>query len=514
MDIDVITGHIEDVEADAIVIGLLQDKASPLPQTVAKVDQALKGAVTTLVDSDEFKGKRNEVIVLYTYGLLPAQRIILVGLGKACKLSPDVIRQAAASAAKQARKLGITTLHTLTYGVTSGEPESGEPPEAEQPSAPITLAKAIEAIVEGTILGLYRFRELKTDNSDNHQTKIERLVLISDAPTPEANAAIRAGAVIAESTVWARDLVNRPANIACPAHIVEHAQAEAHATGLTCRVLNKEELAALGMDLFLSVNQGSDKPAQMVILEHNVDRKDLPTVVLVGKGITFDTGGISLKPSQHMEKMKGDMGGAAAVLGALRAVALLDLPLHVVGLTPLTENMPDARATKPGDVFTSLKGLTVEIINTDAEGRLILADALTYARTFNPDALFDIATLTGGRIIALGDHAAAVMGDEALIQQLRTSGDATGERVWPLPLFEAYGEQLKSEVADVKNVGGRAASSITAGFFLSKFVPDKVAWVHIDIAGLGLVDKDRPYVPKGATGFGVRLFVEMLRQWQ
>jgi leucyl aminopeptidase len=252
----------------------------------------------------------------------------------------------------------------------------------------------------------------------------------------------------------------------------------------------------------------------MIILEHNSDQADLPTVVLVGKGITFDTGGISLKSSQGMEAMKGDMGGAAAVLGVLQAAAALDLPLHVVGLAPVTENMPDARATKPGDVKKSLKGLTVEIINTDAEGRLILADALTYAGQFAPNAIFDIATLTGGRIVALGDHAAAVMGDEALIGKLRSAGDATGERVWPLPLFKEYGKQLESDVADLKNVGGRAASSITAGYFLSKFVPDNTPWVHIDIAGLALRDAVNAYVPKGGTGFGVRLLLEALRRWE
>ncbi len=273
-------------------------------------------------------------------------------------------------------------------------------------------------------------------------------------------------------------------------------------------------MEAMGMHLLLSVNQGGNEPAQMIILEHNAGRADLPTIVLVGKGITFDTGGISLKPSQGMEAMKGDMGGAAAVLGALRAVALLDLPLHVVGLAPVTENMPDSLATKPGDVFRSLKGLTVEIISTDAEGRLILADALTYAGEFNPDAIFDIATLTGSRIIALGAHAAAVLGDDALIEHLRQAGEMTGERVWPLPLFEAYGEQLKSDVADMKNIGGRPAGTITAAYFLSKFPPDGVPWVHIDIAGLGLVETATPYAPKGGTGFGVRLFVEALRTWK
>ncbi|MFN2109266.1 MAG: leucyl aminopeptidase family protein, partial [Anaerolineae bacterium] len=339
------------------------------------------------------------------------------------------------------------------------------------------------------------------------------LVELDTARVPELEAGARAGQIVSESTLLARDLVNRPANIATPTHIAEAAERMAGETGLRCEVLDKATLEALGMHTLLSVNQGGDEPARMVILEHNAGRDDLPVVVLVGKGITFDTGGISLKPGANMHRMKGDMGGAAAVIGALRAVALLDLPLQVIGLAPLTENMPDAHATKPGDVVHSLKGLTVEILNTDAEGRLILADALTYAGTFEPAAVFDIATLTGGRVVALGDHAAAVMGDEALIERLRAAGDATYERVWPLPLFEEYGEQLKSGVADVANIGGRAASSITAGYFLSKFAPDDVPWVHIDIAGLDQIEKDLPYTPKGATGYGVRLFVETLRHW-
>jgi leucyl aminopeptidase len=280
-----------------------------------------------------------------------------------------------------------------------------------------------------------------------------------------------------------------------------------------CRVLDKAELASIGMHLLLSVNQGGNHPAEMVILEYAPETADVPTVVLVGKGITFDTGGISLKPGQNMHHMKGDMGGAAAVIGAATAAARLGLPVRVVALAPLTENMPDARATKPGDVIHSLKGLTVEIINTDAEGRLILADALSYAEEFKPDALIDIATLTGGRIVALGDHAAAVMGDAALIETLKTAGEAAGERVWPLPLFKEYGEQLESDVADLKNTGGRAASSITAGLFLSKFVPDGVPWAHIDIAGLALSDKAKPLSPKGATGFGVRLLVSALLEF-
>lgn len=484
----------------AIALGLFEvDEWAPTGP-LADLNSALADEIRMVVAEGDFRAKKNETLVLYTQGRLPAKRIILIGLGKPEDLSLNGIRQAAATAATKARDLGLSELSVLMFG---------------QDRNGIGSDQVAEAIAEGAILGSYVFRELKTEDN-GVRPAIEKLVIVApDVPSlSEIEASIRIGHVIAESTAIARDLINRPANIATPSHIVTEAQDIAAGTGLACHVLDKAEMASLGMHLLLSVNQGGNEPAQMIILEHNADRTDLPCIALVGKGITFDTGGISLKPAQGMEAMKGDMGGAAAVLGAMRAVALLGVPLRVVGLTPITENMPDAQATRPGDVVRSLKGLTVEIISTDAEGRMILADALTYAGEYQPDAIFDIATLTGSRIVALGDHAAAVMGDDHLIKRLTTAGETTGERVWPLPMFEAYGEQLKSEVADLRNVGGREAGSITGGCFLSRFVPDDTPWVHIDIAGLSLTEKATPYVPKGGTGFGVRLFVEMLRHWK
>ncbi len=499
MQIEVVTGAIQNQAAQAIVVNLFEGVTLPGGATGA-VDAALGGQIRDIIADGDFRGKLNEVAVLYPCGKIPARRVILVGLGKREKFGLDAIRQASASAAKHARDVGVTHLHTIVHGAGVG----GVAPE-----------QATAAVVEGTLLGLYRFHELKTQ-LEELRPDLTTLTLVEwdAARRPALEAGARVGQVVAESTLLARDLVNRPANIVTPSSMAQTAHQMAAEVGLHCQVLDKAALTALGMNAFLIVNRGGGEPAQLVILEHNVGRDDLPTIVVVGKGITFDSGGISLKPGENMHHMKGDMGGAAAVFGALRAAALLDLPLHVVGLTPLTENMPDAHATKPGDVVRSLKGLTIEILNTDAEGRLILADALTYAQHFAPQAIFDIATLTGGRVVALGDQAAAVMGDEQLIARLQAAGEATFERVWPLPLFEEYGEQLKSTVADVANIGGRAASSITAGYFLSKFVPDGVPWAHIDIAGLDLVEKDKPYIPKGATGFGVRLLVEVLRSWK
>ncbi|MBN2003556.1 MAG: leucyl aminopeptidase [Anaerolineae bacterium] len=498
MQIDVAIGSIQTQPAEAIIINLFEGIGKPKGATGA-VDKALNGQIQALIASGDFQGKSNEILILYPNGAIPAKRIIVVGLGKLDKFTRDVACQAASTAAQKARDLGVTRLHTVLHGAGTGG---------------LTPEQAAEAIVEGTLLGLYRFRELKTQY-DDVKPEFETLILVeSDAKRKSAikNGA-HAGQIIAESTLLARDLINRPSNIATPSHIARVSQQVAENVGLRCQVLEKPELETLGMHAFLSVNQGGGEPACMVILEHNADCPDLPTVALVGKGVTFDTGGISLKPAENMDAMKSDMGGAAAVIAALRAAALLNLPLHIVGLTPLTENMPDAFATKPGDVVHALNGLTIEIINTDAEGRLILADALTYAGNFKPTAIFDIATLTGGRVVALGNHAAAVMGDGNLIERLRVAGETTYERVWPLPLFEEYAEQIKSDTADVKNVGGRAASAIIGGVFLSKFVPGGIPWVHIDIAGLSTCEKSQGYTPKGATGFGARLLTEMLRNW-
>lgn len=471
-----------------------------LDQVTLDVDASMVGSLSAVISAGDFEAKKNEVLVLYPPDKLPAQRVIVVGLGKRASCTLDTIRQAAGTAIKAARKLGAKEVAVTLPG----------------PDADMDITKVAEATVEGCILAHYRFLELKSDTK-NDRPDVEHLTLVvpTDADLAKLSNAAQTGKVIADSTALARDLVNRPANIATPSYTAEVAHQVAEETDLRYKCLTKDALAELGMNVFLSVNQGGDEPAQLIILEHNPGRDDLPTIVLVGKGITFDSGGLSLKPSAGMQTMKCDMGGAAAVIGAMRAVALLNLPLRVVGLAPVTENMPDSKATKPGDVFVSRKGLTVEVLNTDAEGRLILADALTYAGEFNPDAILDIATLTGGRIVALGDHASAVMGDDTLAEKLHCAGHVTGERTWQLPLWEDYGEGMKSDIADLRNIASdRGASSITAAYFLSRFVPEGVPWAHIDIAGLAMSSKDKGYITKGATGYGVRLFVETLRNWE
>ena len=362
------------------------------------------------------------------------------------------------------------------------------------------------------MLGSYVFAVHKTD-LEAIKPAPEALTLVVTDACQEAVAAEggRVGQIVADAVCLGRNLVNEPGNYMTPALLGEEAEQLAAEVGLQVRILEEREMVELGMGALLGVAQGSNEPAKLIVLEHNAGRDDLDTYVLVGKGITFDSGGISLKPSQGMQDMKYDMSGAAATVGIMRAVALLDLPLHVVGLVPATENLPGGRAYKPGDVLQSMSGQTIEVISTDAEGRLILADTLTYAQRFQPKAVVDMATLTGGCIVALGHVASGLLGTDAeLLADLKVASEETGEKVWVLPLFDEYAEQIKSEVADVKNSGGRAASTITGGMFLSKFATG-YAWAHLDIAGTAWAEKAVGYRLKGATGVGVRLLVQWLR---
>jgi leucyl aminopeptidase len=368
-------------------------------------------------------------------------------------------------------------------------------------------------VVEGALLGLYRFtpyktvdREIMTDVREIHIVEEDegRLKIIKDAAkTAEA---------ISKAVIFARDLVSRPGNDMTPSDLAGEALTVAKRRPVKLKVLDVAALKKLGMNALLGVARGSSEPAKFIILQYRGRRKSGAPIVLVGKGLTFDSGGISIKPSEKMGEMKTDMAGGAAVMGAIMAAADLKLPVHVVGLIPATENLPDGRAYKPGDILKSLSGRTIEVITTDAEGRLILADALTYALRYKPAAVIDLATLTGACIVALGDHVIGMMGTgEALKSDIRAAAEMTGERVWELPLWEDYDELIKSDIADFKNSGGRAGGAITAAAFLKQFV-DSVPWLHLDIAGPSWLTKDRPYIPKGASGVGVRLMVQFLRE--
>jgi len=483
------------VDTALLVLGVCQDEDA-LEGAISLVDSALGGMIRELARTGDFKGKVDQTALLYPRGAMLAQRVMLVGLGERAQLSVDKIRRFAASSARVVRKLGVVRYHVAV--------------PLEQPAG-AHVDQVAQAIAEGAILGAYTFTEHKTTTEDLGPA-LEEVTLVLDANDQAlAQRGAQVGQQIAESVILARDLANQPGNFLTPTLLSEVAQEISAPLGLRCQVLDEAQMAELGMGALLGVAQGSEEPAKFIVLEHNGDRADLPPYVIVGKGITFDSGGISLKPSEGMEAMKDDMSGAAITLGVLRCAALLQLPLRIVGLIPATENLPSGRAYKPGDVLKSMSGLTIEVISTDAEGRLILADALTYARRYQPKAVVDLATLTGACVVALGHVASGLMGnDAALLAELKGASAASGEKIWELPLDEEYAEQIKSDVADVKNTGGRPAGAITAGMFLAKFATG-YPWAHLDIAGTCWSDKDRGYLVKGATGHGVRLLVQWLR---
>jgi leucyl aminopeptidase len=456
--------------------------------------EAPPAAVATLAEDGDWSGAFKRALLLYPRGAFPARRLLLVGLGKRGAFNADRLRAVAAVAAQRAHELKLDR-----YSFDLPTPEG------------LALADAAQALVEGSLLSLYRFDHYKTTLAPDDQHALAELTIVSsiDGQAVERGAAV--GAVIARGVALARDLANGPSNDITPTKLGEEAQALGERTGVQVTVLGLEELRQQGFGGILGVAQGSQQPPRFIILEHGP--KDAPTVCLVGKGITFDTGGISIKPAEGMDNMKMDMGGAAAVLGAMQIAGELNLPIHVVGLISAAENMPSGTAYRPGDIIKTLSGKTIEVLNTDAEGRIVLADALFYAQRYQPDGIIDLATLTGAITVALGPHAIGVMSnDDALCERVLRAGEASGERAWRMPLWEPYQEMVKSHIADVKNAAGRAGGAITAAAFLSNFVGD-YPWVHMDIAGTAWTDKPASYGSKGATGVGVRLLAQALREW-
>jgi leucyl aminopeptidase len=507
VEIKVEQGGIQAVTADAIIINLFRGITEPAGAT-GVVDQALNGAISDLIAGGDLRGKLGETAVLYPRGAIPAHRVIVVGLGEADNFTLESVREASAVAIKQARRLGAASVATIVHGGGIGGLDIGE---------------AAQAVVEGSLLALYRYDapRAKTEGEDQRQVDLLRLVEYDSAKIGLLEDGSAAGRAIADATYRARTLVNQPSNVATPTALADVARAMCAAVGMTCHVLDEAEMGKQHMGLLLAVTQGATQPAQFIIIEYKPAASAVSAtgpVILVGKGVAFDTGGYSLKPSASMVGMKGDMGGAAAVIGAMEAVARLKLPLQVVGLVPTVENVVSATSYKPNDVFIAKNGLSVEIISTDAEGRLILADALCYAGNLKPTAVIDVATLTGGKVIALGDRTnAAFVNDDQLSQVLLSAGDKCGEPLWRMPLDPAYDKQLKSEVADLKNTGGRSASSVTAARFLAHFVGDW-PWAHLDIAGSewyseGPDQTSRSYLTKGGTAIPLRTLVECLRRW-
>ncbi|HBG04483.1 MAG: leucyl aminopeptidase [Geobacteraceae bacterium GWC2_58_44] len=491
MKIETSTEKPQEFSTSALVIGCCEDAKDEL---FAACDTALDGCLERLAASREFNGKANTTRLIYTLGRLPAERLLLVGLGKKAELDDERLRRGAGNAVQALRSARVASFASALHLAGTGE-------------------NALEAVCEGTVLGSYSFDQYKTKNQDERFSfDTMTLLLAEGSSVGDAGARVERTQVVCQGVSLARDLVSHPGNVVTPGYLAETARELAARCALTCRVLEMDELEKLGMNALLSVGKGSVESPRLIVLEYHGAGGDAPPVVLVGKGITFDSGGISIKPGAGMEEMKTDMAGAAAVLGTLQAASSLKLAINLVGIIPTAENMPGSRAFKPGDVLTSMSGTTIEITNTDAEGRLILCDALNYAVTnYKPEAMIDLATLTGACVVALGHEASGMMGnDQGLIDDLKRAGERCGERVWELPLWDEYGEGMKSDIADLKNAGSRDGGSILAAWFLKQFVGE-TRWAHLDIAGTAWLDKARPYVPKGASGVGVRLLIECLR---
>ncbi|HEX7124786.1 MAG TPA: leucyl aminopeptidase [Thermodesulfobacteriota bacterium] len=507
MPFAVTTTPLAETAADVLAVGLFE--GSRPEGALAALDRALDGEIAHLLETGDVTGKSGQTAVIYGRGRIAATRLLVVGLGKGADFTVDRVRQAAARAAQRARDLGAAHLATTLFHPARG---AG--------GRPAGLAEAAQATVEGILLGLHRLDRFKTNAEDREKAeKTARLAQVTlvagegEAPG-EVSAGASVGEVVAGAVRFARELIATPSNEATPSRMAQYARDLAAEGGFTATILGLEELTALGAGGIVAVNRGSHEfePARFGVLEYDGTGGAGAPVVLVGKGITFDTGGISLKPADGMDRMKYDKAGSVAVLATFKAVAALKLPVRLVGLCPWTENTPSGSAYRPGDVVRFLNGKTAEIVNTDAEGRVVLADALAYASRYRPAAVIDLATLTGAIKVALGTEAAGLMSnDPALAARVKAAAEASGERVWELPLFDEYRELIKSDIADIKNSGGRDAGSITAALFLKEFVD--YPWVHLDIAGVGWADKDRPYVPKGAVGFGVRLLVQFLRDW-
>ncbi|RKU34820.1 leucyl aminopeptidase [Candidatus Poribacteria bacterium] len=496
MNITIKTGDFRQEETDVVVIGMLENPDF-YSGHLHLADEALGGRIRELIELGDFKGKMKDTSLLYTRGAMKTARVLLVGLGAYHELTVEKVRQGAGHAAKHVRDIG---LKTATFLIPDEVPDAGN---------------MVQAAAEAILLSLYQFNQHKTVQEDDDEKALESITFLaeSEPSQPTVERAVHRGQTIAEGTILARDLSNQPANHLTPTQLAEKAEAVAADNGLRCEVFDKATLEEKGFRTLLAVAQGSVEEPRFIILEYTPEGEGQDTVVLVGKGITFDTGGISLKPGKGMHEMKHDMSGAAAVLGAMKAVGQLKPDLHVIGVIAATENMPSGTAIKPGDVVTSYGGKTIEILNTDAEGRLVLADALGWTAQYNPQGVVDLATLTGAVITCLGHIAAGAMGtDLALMDKVKAAAEKTHERVWELPLWDDYDEGIKSKVADVQNIGDGTAGTIAGGAFLKKFVED-YPWVHLDIAGTAWGMKGSTYIPEGASGYGVRLLVQLVEDW-
>jgi leucyl aminopeptidase len=487
MDVQLLTTDPSSQPSPLLAIPVFDGEDEGVPPRLQDLDARLAGVLSTVWGLGDVRSGTKDQTTVLSGGSEGPSRVLLLGVGAAGEFDAEAARRFAGRAVREAERLRVESVSLWIDG-----------PDGSW------SAETVQGAAEGAEGGGDTPPPTRVGHAD--------LVTASDdAPVDALADAVRTGHILADGENLARSLQSRPGNVATPEHLAEQAQALAETFGLGFQALGPAEMDAEGMGALLAVAAGSDEEPRLILLEYQGGDADAPPVALVGKGLTFDAGGISIKPALKMEEMKYDMSGGAAVLGAMRAIAELALPINVVGVVPSSENLLNGSAVKPGDVIRTREGKTVEVINTDAEGRLILADALSFVRTYEPAAIVDCATLTGAVVIGLGHQAIGLLGtDERLIQEVRDAGDRAGERCWPLPLWPEYREQLDSDVADMKNVGGRPAGTITAAAFLREFVGD-VPWVHLDVAGTAYGESKLSYRRKGALGVPTRLLVEWVR---
>jgi leucyl aminopeptidase len=493
MQIESTTNAYTDIDTQALVIPVFKDE-KPDEGFLKNVDAATGGIVKSVIDAEELKGKEGETVFMHLLNndRIKAQRLLLIGVGEKDEYTRTQVSQMAGTAVRLLRGKSVKSLAIVPR--LEGSPD-----------------EIASAVVEGSVMAVFDPDKYRTSDKENRT--IERLVVASEgAEETGLNAGIERGRVIGEAVNLARDMANEPGAYLTPTIMAERAREVANEFNLSIDVLDEERMQQEGMGSLLSVARGSDEPAKLIILKYTPESpiKSDGLLAFVGKGVTFDSGGISLKPGENMELMKYDMTGGATVIAAMQAIAQLKPPIPVLGVVPATENLPSGKATKPGDVVRAMTGKTIEVINTDAEGRLILADAIAYAKKLGATRIIDMATLTGAVSIALGDVNAAVLGtDQELIDEIIAAGSEAGEKFWQLPLDKEYSKQIKSDIADIKNVGGRKAGTITAAAFLKEFA-DGVSWAHLDIAGTAWGDDAKPYRSKGPTGIAVRTLIRIV----
>lgn len=496
MKLELINKSVQETYTDMLVVGNFSNADNPNKKLV-EVDQIFEGAITELINQGAFLSKFKELTLIHTLGKIPAKYLLLIGLGEKEKLTTDRLRELSALIVRTAKNYKAKTVTSCLFG--QNHPNIG-------------AQKAVQPFVEGAYLGNYRFSGYSFEPEEQHE--IDLFQINVGEITDQLKVEMEKGIAYAEGTNLARDLVNTPGNLMTPTLMANQAIEIAKRYNFKYEILEKEAMEQLGMGGLLAVAQGSEQPPKMIVLKYQgKDKWDDEVIGLVGKGLTFDSGGISLKPREGMEEMKMDMGGGASVLGAMEAIGRLKPKINVIAVIPSTENMPSGKALKPGDVIKTMSGKTIEVLNTDAEGRLILADGITYAKKLGATKIIDLATLTGAVVVALGNITTAAMtNNQDFLNDFMKAAKSVGEKVWQLPTDDEYKEQIKSPIADLKNTGGKAAGSITAALFVGAFA-ENTPWIHLDIAGTAWSEKDTNIVPKGGTGVMVRSLVQLVNDY-